>query len=153
MPQQSTPAQQGVALDLDATSKEQELAFEEPANTSTHRAGNSRIITANADGGGSLLLGAAAASAAAELLFAVSVALAIGALAGDTGRRACSTRHVARTGPAKRSERRNARSARTAAACRARTAAILTVLLTMVARGMAAPVIATRDAVARLRAS
>ena len=146
MTQQSTPTQQGVALDL------HELASKKPANASTHRAGNSRIITADADRGGLLQRSAAAASAAAELLFVVSVALAIGALAaGDNGRRARSTRHVARAGPARRSERRDARSARTAAACHARTTAILTVLLAMVARGMAAhaPVIETRDAAAR----
>ena len=148
MTQQSTPTQQGVALDL------RELASKKPANASTHRAGNSRIITADADRGGLLQRSAAAASAAAELLFVVSVALAIGALAGDTGRRARSTRHVARAGPARRSERRDARSARTATACHARTTAILTVLLAMVARGMAAhapvnAVIATRGATAR----
>jgi len=148
MTQQSTPTQQGVALDL------REPASKKPANASTHRAGNSRIITADADRGGLLQRSAAAASAAAELLFVVSVALAIGALAGDTGRRARSTRHVACAGPARRSERRDARSARTAAACHARTTAILTVLLAMVARGMAAhapvnAVIATRGAAAR----
>ena len=148
MTQQSTPTQQGVALDL------HELASKKPANASTHRAGNSRIITADAHRGGLLQRSAAAASAAAELLLVVSVALAIGALAGDTGRRARSTRHVARAGPARRSERRDARSARTAAVCHARTTAILAVLLAMVARGMAAhapvnAVIATRGAAAR----
>ena len=148
MTQQSTPTQQGVALDL------HELASKKPANASTHRAGNSRIITADADRGGLLQRSVAAASAAAELLFVVSVALAIGALAGDNGRRARSTRHVARAGPARRSERRDARSARTVAACHARTTAILTVLLAMVARGMAAhapvnAVIAPRGAAAR----
>ena len=123
MTQQSTPTQQGVALDLHATS-----------NASTHRAGNSRTITADGDRGGSLRRGAAAASAAAELLFAVSVVLAIGALTGDNGRRARSTRHVARAGPARRFERRDARASRTAATRRARTVAILAVLLAMVTR-------------------
>ena len=150
--QPAPPTLQGVALDLDATSKEHALAFGEPANANTHRAGNSRIITADDDRGGSLQRGAAAAaSAAAELLVAVGVVLAIGALAGDNGRRARSTRHVASAGPSRRFERRDARSACTAAAHNAGKAVILAVLLAMVSSVTAAraPVIATRDAVAR----